>query len=66
MARAIGESYDGHTDPTITPNNWARAVEAATAARNASRQWMRENGYTIFRYTEADREFDKWVERNAL
>lgn len=32
VARAIGETYDGFADPDATPNNWARATEAADAA----------------------------------
>jgi hypothetical protein len=38
VARAIGEAYDGLADPELTPDNWARAVEAARSAIEAMRE----------------------------
>lgn len=32
MVKAVGESYDGYCDPEVTPNNWARAAAAVSAA----------------------------------
>lgn len=42
VARVIGASYDGEADPVLTPNNWARAVEAARAAIDAMREPSKE------------------------
>lgn len=58
MIRERGTHPDNFTHNEDVEN----AYKFATAARNASRKWMRENGYEVVRYTEADRSFDKFVE----